>query len=90
MLLEPLTDSKDVAIRVTHVHLSYIPRLVRGRPGDLEPLLETMLVDGIDVVHPDRHPDTLVLAIVEASRRCERALPATTLAVLAQEYLALA
>ncbi len=49
-----------------------------------------MLVDGIDVVDPDRHPDALVRPVVESMRRCKRALAASALAVLAQEDLALA
>src|SRR5437870_11422276 len=55
LFLSPLTDSEDVAIRVTHVHLPDTPRLVGRRPGDLETLLPAMLVDRIDVVDPNRH-----------------------------------
>jgi hypothetical protein len=74
-----------MAIRVTYVHLADAPRLVRGRPGDLEPLLEAMLVDGIDIVYPDRHPHAFFgrIVAVRAKRGRESALAPAALGVLA-------
>src|ERR1700694_2829203 len=89
-LLYALADSEDVAIWVTNVHLSDTPRLVSRRPGDVEILFQAMLVDRIDVVDPDRHPDAVAIPVVEPMRSWKAVLVATALAVLAQEDLALA
>jgi hypothetical protein len=59
-VLNPLTDSEDVAIRVTHVHLADAPWHIGRRPGDVEILLQALPMDGVDIVHPDRHPDANV------------------------------
>src|SRR4026208_110643 len=90
--LNPPADSEDVTVRVPHVHLPGIPRHVGGRPGDVKTLLETALVDGVDVVHPDRHPHALVGGIVpfRPERPLESAPAPAALGVLAQEDLALA
>src|SRR6266404_6100267 len=88
-LFDSLADSEDVAVRVANMHLSDTPRFVGGRPGDLDTLFKAVLVDGIDVVDPDRHPDAMVLAIGKAPRRCQIAFAATALPVLTQEDLAL-
>src|SRR5688572_6448686 len=58
--LNPAADSEDVSVWVPHVHLANIPRHVGRRPGDLETLIKAALVDGVDVIHPDRHPHALV------------------------------
>src|SRR5262249_35733150 len=70
--------------------LADVPRLVRRGHGDLDSFLETMPMDGVDVVHPDRHPDALVARLALAFRRRQRALPPAALRALAQEDLALA
>jgi hypothetical protein len=49
-----------------------------------------MFVDRVDVVDPDRHLDALVRSVVVTLRSREIAPAATALAVLAEEYLALA
>ncbi len=70
-LFYSLADSEDVTVRVAYMHLADTPRLVGGRPGDLDTLFKTVLVDGIDVVDPDRHPDAMVLAVGKSPRRCQ-------------------
>ena len=89
-LFDSLADSEDVAVRVAHMHLADTPRFVGGRPGDLDTLFKTVLVDGIDIVDPDRHPDAMVLAVGNAPRRCQIAFASTALPVLTKEDLALA
>jgi hypothetical protein len=42
------------------VHLADIPRHIFGRKCHLQPGGDAMLVHLVHVVHPDRHPDTLV------------------------------
>jgi hypothetical protein len=75
-------------VRMADVHLAYAPRLVHRRHGDLQTLLEATLVDDVDVVHPDRHPDALVIVVAPGGR--ERALPAPALTVQAEKNLAYA
>jgi hypothetical protein len=75
-------------VRMADVHLAYAPRLVHRRHGDLQTLLEATLVDDVDVVHPDRHPDALVIVVAPGGR--ERALPAPALTVQAEKNLAFA
>jgi hypothetical protein len=48
------------------MHLADVPRLVRRGHGDLDFFLETMPMDGVDVVHPDGHPDALVARLAAA------------------------
>src|SRR5262245_4950769 len=88
--LESLADPEDVAIRMAHVHFPDVPRFVGRRIGDLEALLQTMLMDRIDVVDPDRHPHSLVRHFTTILCCREIALAAPALAALAQEDLALA
>src|SRR6266478_5234017 len=75
---------------MAHVHLPDAPRLVGRRPGDLKTLLPAMLMDSINIVDPDRHPDAVVRPGVEPMRRCKTPLAATALAVLAKEDFAFA
>src|SRR3954468_20764664 len=75
-------------VRMPHVHLAHAPRLVRRRPGDLDPLLDAVAVDGIDVVDPDRHPDALVPVVIDAECRRYIALAAAALTILTKEDLA--
>jgi len=53
-----------VTVGVTHVHLANIPRHIGRRPGDVKTLLETVLMDGVDIVDPDRHPHPLVSSLL--------------------------
>src|SRR5260370_29058061 len=78
-------------VGVADVHLAHVPGHVRRRPGHLEPLRQTSLVDRIDVFDPDRHPHTFVSELVafrsEGRHGWTPAAPALT--VLAEEDLAL-
>src|SRR2546425_12084069 len=90
-LLEPLTDSEDVTIRVTHVHLADAPRHVGRRPGDVETLLQALPMNDVDIVHPDRHPDAPVggLVAVGTEGHLHATVATTALGALAQEDFAL-
>src|SRR5262245_57346066 len=74
-------------IGMPHVHFANVPGHVGRRPGDLEALLQALLVDGIDALSPDRHPDAFVPAFV--TERPERhfgiSLPAPTLTAKTQK-----
>src|SRR5262249_24726455 len=91
-ILNPLADSEDMPVRVPHVHLPNIPCHVGRRPSDLESLLNAALVDGVNIVYPDLHPYAFVGRFIafRAERHLDRALPTTTLTVLAQKDLAIA
>src|SRR5262245_34983688 len=88
-LMLATADTEDVAVRMADVHLPHAPWLVGRRPGHLEALREAPLVDGVHVVHPDRHPAALVRGIVAvgSSRFRERAPPPASLRVQAEEDL---
>src|SRR4051794_12109217 len=77
-----------MAVRMAHVHLAQAPRLVSRRQGDLYALFDAVAMDGIDVLHRDRHPHAFVLIVVHAECRGNVALAASALAVLAKENLA--
>src|SRR5262249_23879562 len=59
-----LADSKDVPIRMADVHLAYVPGHVGRRPGYLDSLSQTLLMDRVDVMHPPAHPAALVVGLV--------------------------
>lgn len=81
-----------MSIGVTNVHFADVPGHVLGLEQYLDTLVRTVLVDGINVVHPHRHPDTLVGRLATLFVERGRILPSTTspLTVQAEEYLALA
>src|SRR5688572_4464176 len=89
-ILNPLTDSEDMTIRVTHVHLADAPWHVGRRPRDVETLLAAVPMDGVDIVHPDRHPDTLVgrLVAVGTEGHLHTTVATAALGALTQEDLA--
>src|SRR6202047_3344652 len=62
--LESAADPEHVAIRMAKVHLAHFPRHIGGRKCDLQPDGNAMLVHLVHVVHPDRHPDALVVLFV--------------------------
>src|SRR5438270_11997303 len=79
-----------MSVRMPHVHLTYAPRLVGRRPGDLDSLLQAVPVDRVDVIDPDRHPHAFVRRPVHAERGREIALAAAALAIEAEKNFALA
>src|SRR5262249_53338478 len=87
MLLVARADAERVAVGVAEVELAHSPGLVRGRPGDGQPLPQG---EGVGRVHlggrpePPAHPDAsgVVIPGVPGHRAAAR-----TLAVLAEEDL---
>src|SRR5262245_48906584 len=73
------------------VHLADIPRHVSWRPGNFQTVFKAGSVDGIDVLHPDRHPNPFVGLFVafRSKRHLDFALAATALTALTKENLAL-
>src|SRR4051812_45824682 len=49
---------------MAQVHFARMPLVVGGRPGDVQALLQAVLVDRVDVVYPHRHPATLVRDLI--------------------------
>src|SRR5262249_15604511 len=60
---ETLAHPEDVPVRMPHVHLAHFPRLVGRRKGHLDSLGQAMLIEGVDVIDPDRHPDAVLAAL---------------------------
>ena len=87
---ESLADAEDMSVRMADVHLADAPRLVGRRPGDLQPLLHTVLVDFVDILDPDRHPHAFVLRLGIPARRREYALSPASLSVQTEKDLAIA
>lgn len=59
-LLDTPAHAKHVAVRMTKVHLAYVPGHVGWRKCYLKAGGQAFLVHGINVFHPYRHPDALV------------------------------
>src|SRR5205823_8066230 len=91
LVFDASADPEDMAVRVADVHFADVPGHVGWRPGDVEVLLETSFVDGIDIVHPHRHPGTFVRGLVAGCSEGHfvTALAAATLTALAKKYLTL-
>src|SRR5436305_12918249 len=53
-----------MTIGMPQVHLARIPRHVRGGENHLQSRRHALLVDLVYIVHPDRHPNTLVCGFV--------------------------
>ena len=66
--------------------------MIRRRPHHFQPFGNAIPVLGIDIINPNRNPDTLVGGLVAfRPKRCRiLALPASALTALAHEYLAVA
>jgi len=60
LVFAPAADAEDVAVGVADVHFADIPFHVGRWKGHIESLVQTTLVDGVNVVDPDRHPDALI------------------------------
>jgi hypothetical protein len=85
--LESSADPEHVAIRMAKVHLADVPRHIAGRKCDFQPGSDALLVHLVHVVHPDRHPDTLVTLFVSVllKRGGVRAPAATSLRPLTKK-----
>src|SRR5580700_4053589 len=68
--LESPTDPEHVTIRMAKVHLSDVPRHIGGRKCHLQPGSDALLMHLVHVVHPDRHPDTLVALFISVALKC--------------------
>ena len=75
-------DAEHVAVGVADVEFAHAPWLVCRGMGDLEAVGDAALVDGVDVVDPDRHPHAFVggLVAVGAEGRVVGAFAAAALA----------
>src|SRR5687767_13980490 len=82
--LATLTDSEDVAVRVSDVHLAHVPRHVGWRPGYLEPIGETAPVICFDIFDRDHHPRTFVTDLISFRTEGDlrRPPPAPSLCIL--------
>ena len=68
------------------VHLANAPRHVGGWPGDFDAFVNAELLDGVDIIHPHRHPHALVAGFGSlAECGWVRAFAASALPALAQE-----
>src|SRR5438874_7038896 len=78
-----------MSVRMPHVRLAHAPRHVGWRPGHFQSLFETVTMDAVDVVDPDRHPDAFVgrLIAIGTERRLRFALAAAALTALAKKDL---
>jgi hypothetical protein len=67
------------------MHLPYIPRHIRWGPGDFETMIDAAAMNFVDIVDPDRHPDSLVALFVtfRTERHSVRAFSATALSTFA-------
>src|SRR5262245_6523892 len=85
-------DSEDVSVRMSNVHLANIPGHVGRRPRNLQALFETPLVNGVDVVDPDRHPDALISRVIAAwtERHLNSTSASAALGIQAEKDLTLA
>src|SRR6266566_2102253 len=77
---------------MAQVHFADVPRHVGRGKGDIQPCGHALFVDLVNIVHPDRHPDTFVSLFVsvllEGGR--VRTAAATSLRSLAKKNLAFA
>ena len=89
VVIKAVSDSEDMPVRVTNVHLAQVPGHVSWWPRYFESLRETVLVNGVDIIHQDAQPHALVARLV-VKRRPGGTFAASALAVLAQEDLAIA
>src|SRR6266853_552578 len=87
-----LAHSEDMSIGVPHMHFPHAPWHVGWRPCDVEALIQTSLMNRIDIIHTHRHPNAFVTDLI--ATRTERhpgtAFAASALPALAQKYFALA
>jgi hypothetical protein len=72
------------------MHLAHVPRHVRWRKSDVQPRSHALPVDLVHIVHPHRHPHTLVGRFVSVSSKREniRSLAPASLPSQAKKNLA--
>ena len=69
------------------MHLAHVPRHIGGRKCNLQSGSDTLLVHLVHVVHPDRHPHTLVALFIPVVLKCSGvpAAPAASLRSLTKK-----
>lgn len=75
-----------MAVGVADVEFADVPGAVGGRHSDLDVVGEAVLMDGVDVIDPDRHPDAFVV-VVGGEGFGVRAFAAAALSVMTKEDL---
>jgi hypothetical protein len=83
-------DTKNVAVRMPHVHLANIPGHICRREYNLNSSSHALLVGFVNVIHPHGHPHALVRRFVSARAKCRniRSLAAAPLPSPAKKNLA--
>ena len=59
-----LGNSEHMTIRMSHVHFTNVPWHVRRRPSYFDTLLLAVLMNRVDIVNPNRHPDAFVRGLL--------------------------
>src|SRR3954467_14956374 len=79
-----------MAVGVSHVYLANTPRHVGWGPDNLQAPFHAAPVYCVDVLHPDRHPRTVVSRVdaVESNDRRKRSFGSPSLTILAEKNLA--
>src|SRR5581483_3640568 len=87
LFLQPFPHPEHMPIRMPQVHLAHAPRHVRRRERDLHSSCDAVLVHRVDVIHPHRHPHSLVALLVALylKRGGVLAAAAASLRALAEE-----
>ena len=88
----PLANPKNVPVRMTHMHFADMPRHASRWECHVQLSSHASSVDLVNIVHPHRHPHTLVCRLVSAWPECVSVRPfaAAALTTLAKEDLAFA
>ena len=83
LFLDAPADAEYMSVGVTNVHFANVPLHVCWRPRHVETLVETPLVDGVDVIYPDRHPNApfRFVGTIRAKRHFSVAPSAAALAI---------
>ncbi len=68
-LLAPTTDPKHMPIRMPQVHFANAPRHARRRKRDVQPGRHTLRMNRVHVLHPNRHPYSVVGCFVAAGTK---------------------
>jgi hypothetical protein len=78
LLLNRLTETKDVSVGMPHVHFAHVPRHIGGRPRYFQTLRKAAFVQGIYVVYPNGHPHAFVGGFIALRSEGHRVLASAT------------
>lgn len=89
---QSLTNPKNVAVGVAEVHFADVPGHVGWGIGHFDLVGEAVLMDSVDVINPDRHPNPFIscLASLLAEGGLVRPFAATSLSSQTEENLEVA